>query len=148
MEASTATTDPDDDVGRASLVYEALANVPLDQKKVYLQEDGEQTKKTSKKIEEGTATIFVKETPLPKAKVIPLMILLFTESFNSNSIFPYVAYMVYDFGITGDKREVGCCNLYPTLHLTLLLFLLCNAHSQLQSICRSYCFLLLPRSIP
>lgn len=47
------------------------------------------------------------ETPLPKDKVIPLMIMLFMEAFNGNSIFPYVAYMIYDFHLTEDTRLLG-----------------------------------------
>ena len=49
----------------------------------------------------------VEETPLPKDKVIPLMLMLFMEAFNSNSIFPYVGYMIYDFHLTEDTRLLG-----------------------------------------
>lgn len=54
-------------------------------------------------------SILLKETPLPKDKVIPLMLMLFMEAFNSNSIFPYVGYMIYDFHIVpnNDTRLIG-----------------------------------------
>lgn len=46
-------------------------------------------------------------TPLPKGKVIPLMLLLFSETFISNSIFPYLVFMLADFHLTDDQRQLG-----------------------------------------
>jgi hypothetical protein len=47
------------------------------------------------------------ETPLPREKVIPICIILFTEAFMGNSVFAYVGYMVLDFGLANDRQSVG-----------------------------------------
>lgn len=47
------------------------------------------------------------ETPLPLGKMIPIMLLTASESFNSSAIFSYVGYLVLDFNLTDDKKELG-----------------------------------------
>jgi hypothetical protein len=49
----------------------------------------------------------VTETPLPLGKMIPIMLLTASESFNSSAIFSYVGYLVLDFNLTDDKKELG-----------------------------------------
>lgn len=51
--------------------------------------------------------VYVTATPLHKGKVIPLMLLLFAETFNSNSIFPYLVFMLADFHLVDDQRDLG-----------------------------------------
>ena len=79
--------------------------------------EAEQNSEANGRVDEGftrasfgegvSSPSLVEETPLPKDKVIPLMLMLFMEAFNSNSIFPYVGYMIYDFHLTEDTRLLG-----------------------------------------
>jgi hypothetical protein len=58
----------------------------------------------------------VEETPLPMGKMIPIMLLTASESFNSSAIFSYVGYLVLDFNLTDDKKELGyVASLWCTL---------------------------------
>lgn len=45
------------------------------------------------------------KNPLPLKKLIPIYIMLWSEAFNSSSIFAYVGYMVLDFGASKSKGE-------------------------------------------
>lgn len=54
----------------------------------------------------------VEETPLPLGKIVPIMLLTASESFNSSSIFSYVGYLVLDFDLTDDKKELGSVALW------------------------------------
>lgn len=63
------------------------------------------------------------ETPLPLGKMIPIMLLTASESFNSSAIFSYVGYLVLDFNLTDDKKELGysfiyqfICNYYLSIY--------------------------------
>ncbi len=59
----------------------------------------------------GDATIHdyydPKNRSLPITKILPICLMLFTESINANSLFAYVGYMVLDFGDAHDKQDVG-----------------------------------------
>lgn len=65
----------------------------------------------------------VVETPLPLGKMIPIMLLTASESFNSSAIFSYVGYLVLDFNLTDDKKELGYYLLfYFIYHLSFILY--------------------------
>lgn len=42
---------------------------------------------------------------LPLSKLIPIYILLWSEAFNSSSIFAYAGYMIIDLGATKSKDD-------------------------------------------
>jgi hypothetical protein len=65
--------------------------------------------------------VTVPETPLPLGKMIPIMLLTLSESFNSSAIFSYVGYLVLDFNLTDDKKELGCVTLSLTKTYTYIL---------------------------
>ena len=67
--------------------------------------------------DDSSGVAYVAATPLPKGKVIPLMLLLFSETFNSNSIFPYLVFMLADFHLTDDQRQLGYPQTLPTPNL-------------------------------
>eukprot|EP01027_Heterolobosea_sp_BB2_P016108 GEZU01022972.1.p1 GENE.GEZU01022972.1~~GEZU01022972.1.p1 ORF type:complete len:179 (-),score=41.36 GEZU01022972.1:54-590(-) len=49
----------------------------------------------------------IKKTPLPFGKVFVLCVILFCEAFNITSLFPYVGFMVKDFGLVESEKEAG-----------------------------------------
>jgi len=67
--------------------------------------------------DDSSGVAYVAATALPKGKVIPLMLLLFSETFNSNSIFPYLVFMLADFHLTDDQRQLGYPQTLPTPNL-------------------------------
>lgn len=59
--------------------------------------------------EDGTSTRPppVKETPLPKKEMFVTACIYLSESFANSMLFPFVAFMVWDFGVAGSPTEVG-----------------------------------------
>jgi len=64
------------------------------------------------------------ETPLPLGKMIPIMLLTASESFNSSAIFSYVGYLVLDFNLTDDKKELGYWSRYLSIYINLFTFII------------------------
>ncbi|CAG8649943.1 25221_t:CDS:2, partial [Dentiscutata erythropus] len=48
-----------------------------------------------------------KETPLPKMTMFVLSVIVFSEPMNSTILFPFVYFMVRDFGVSDDDKEIG-----------------------------------------
>ena len=48
-----------------------------------------------------------KATPLPLKKTIIVCIILFTESFTGNSLFPQIGFMIKDFNLTSNDKLLG-----------------------------------------
>jgi hypothetical protein len=48
-----------------------------------------------------------KITPIPWKKLISLSIIATAETINYNSIYPYINFMVKDFGVVDDERKLG-----------------------------------------
>ncbi|KAF0387778.1 MFS general substrate transporter [Gigaspora margarita] len=48
-----------------------------------------------------------KETPLPKTTIFVLSVIVFSEPMNSTILFPFVYFMVRDFGVSDDDKEIG-----------------------------------------
>jgi hypothetical protein len=72
----------------------------------------------------------VVETPLPLGKMIPIMLLTASESFNSSAIFSYVGYLVLDFNLTDDKKELGYYS-FILFYLSFIIYHLSFIHDGL-----------------
>ncbi|CAG8443190.1 1377_t:CDS:2 [Gigaspora rosea] len=48
-----------------------------------------------------------KETPLPKMTIFVLSVIVFSEPMNSTILFPFIYFMVRDFGVSDDDKEIG-----------------------------------------
>ncbi|CAG8695326.1 7225_t:CDS:2, partial [Cetraspora pellucida] len=48
-----------------------------------------------------------KETPLPKMIMFVLSVIVFSEPMNSTILFPFIYFMVRDFGVSKDEKEIG-----------------------------------------
>ncbi|KAF2073135.1 hypothetical protein CYY_005551 [Polysphondylium violaceum] len=49
----------------------------------------------------------IKKTPLPKMKLFSIFITLFCDAINSLSLFPYMNFMIEDFHLTNNEKELG-----------------------------------------
>lgn len=49
----------------------------------------------------------MQQTPLPWRKLIVVFLVQFVEAFTSSSLFPYVPFLIKDFGMAADEKEVG-----------------------------------------
>nr|CAG8505015.1 1277_t:CDS:2 [Entrophospora candida] len=47
------------------------------------------------------------ETPLPKLPLLILSIVIISEPFNSTILLPFIYFMVRDFGVSDDDKEIG-----------------------------------------
>lgn len=47
------------------------------------------------------------KTPLPKLIMFVVSVLMFSEAFGTTSLFPMLPFMVKDFGLTNDEKQVG-----------------------------------------
>lgn len=60
-------------------------------------------------VEIGTITAYNEEkrfnSKVPLSKLIPIYILLWSEAFNSSSIFSYVGYMIIDLGAIKSRDD-------------------------------------------
>jgi hypothetical protein len=46
-------------------------------------------------------------TPIPWKKLLSLCIIATAETINYSSIYPYINFMVKDFGVVDDERKLG-----------------------------------------
>ncbi|CAG8678321.1 11726_t:CDS:2, partial [Acaulospora morrowiae] len=47
------------------------------------------------------------ETPLPKTPIFILSLIIFSEPINSTILLPFVYFMVRDFGVSKDEKQIG-----------------------------------------
>lgn len=55
----------------------------------------------------STSSLQTKSTPLPKLQLFLVILIQFAEPVTSSVIYPFIAKLVWDTGVTGDEKEIG-----------------------------------------